>query len=513
MNNNITPAQLNFITYSRKSTENIDRQVASIDDQNTECRQYAFENNLSIVHHFEEAKSAYKPNNRPEFKALLELIISGKGNAILTWKLNRLARNPKEGGALLQLLQDGILHEIRTPSGEIYTSESDHLILQIHFGMANQYSRNISKDVKRALYHKVRRGEYFRKAPRGYENYGDSRGKRNIRPHPEEANIVREVFTLASEGYASLESLSKILYANGIRTKFGKALGCESVRQMLMNTVYYGYFVYKGELFEGNFEPLISKDLYEKVQSKLKDRSKVSKESWDTTYNGLIECVECGCSVTTTIKRKYYKNTSRTAYYGYHRCTHKRNNCKQPQISTSTLENQLINILGSLKITQEQFDLGLELLEAKSDFIKKDSLKKSQELNSKVTNLDIRLSNLIEMRANKELSKEEFIEYKNSLIKQKSAIKEELKKTSSNWIEPSKKFLQTCYEAQKIIKGKEMKKKKDLLKTVGSNYYLKNRKVTVEANKPYDVLLESSSNLSWQGVVEYVANYYFKNKN
>src|SRR3990167_3357162 len=208
---------LRYIRYSRKSSEAKERQALSINDQNLECDKVEVRESLKVTHKLDESHSAFKPNNRPEFDKMISLIESNQVDAILTWKPDRLCRNPKEGGQLLQLLQDGKLKEIRCATGEIYTPESDHLVLQIHFGMANQYSRNLSQNVKRGLNHKCERGEYPRPAPIGFEGFGD-RGNRNIKPHPFEAPIILEACQLASDGQHSLGHLEEYIYSKGLRT-------------------------------------------------------------------------------------------------------------------------------------------------------------------------------------------------------------------------------------------------------------------------------------------------------
>ena len=168
--------QLRYTKYSRKSSEPKERQALSINDQNSECKKVERRDRLNVVYRIEESRSAFKPNNRQEYDRMVDLIESGKTDAILTWKPDRLCRNPKEGGYLLQLLQDGILKEIRCATGETYTQDSDHLALQIHFGMANQYSRNLSQNVKRGNRYKFhQRKIWLGPAKPGYLNYLDKK--------------------------------------------------------------------------------------------------------------------------------------------------------------------------------------------------------------------------------------------------------------------------------------------------------------------------------------------------
>ena len=214
---------LNYIQYARKSSEAKEKQALSINDQIAECEKYAAKEKLNVLYTFEESKSAYKPRNRPDFDKMITLIESGQADAILTWHPNRLCRNPEEGGKLLQLLQDGVIKEIRTTAGDGYTPDSDQLVLQIHFGMANQYSRDISRNVKRSLKHKAERGEFPRPAIVGYDTCG-YRGRKNLKPNDFEAPLIKEAFSVAETGKYSLGYLEKTYYKKGLRTKRGKKI-------------------------------------------------------------------------------------------------------------------------------------------------------------------------------------------------------------------------------------------------------------------------------------------------
>ncbi|GIW60206.1 MAG: hypothetical protein KatS3mg087_1272 [Patescibacteria group bacterium] len=165
----------------------------------------------------------------------------------------------------MQLLQDGKLLEIRTAQNDIYTPDSDHLILNIHFGIANQFSRNLSMNVRNGLRYKVmERKQYPRPAPIGFEGFGETR-LRNIKPHPVEAPLVRKEFELAATGVYSLSQLAKLMEDEGLRTKKGKIVGKSHLYSKLIDPVYYGHFYFRGELCEGDYEPIISKGLFDLV--------------------------------------------------------------------------------------------------------------------------------------------------------------------------------------------------------------------------------------------------------
>lgn len=485
--------KLRFIRYSRKSSEAKEKQVASINDQNAECEEFSTKEGLEISYRLQESKSAYKPHKREIFDEMIQLIKVNKADAILTWKPDRLSRNPEEGGIILQLLQDGILKEIRTPTGELYSPESDHLILQIHFGMANQYSRVLSQNVKRGLKHKVERGEYPGRDFFGYKMIGD-KGKKNLVPHKFEAPLIEEAFKKASTGQYSLLHISNYLYSKGMKNNNGNKLTKEGIRRILSNPSYYGFFRYKGEIYKGNYKPLVTKTLFDKVQLALRDRSKPQVNIWKTkSYNGLLKCPVCGSAITTTHKIKHYKTTHRTVDYVYLHCAKRRETCIEKPVSMQNFEKLLLKRISGISIDKEVWELGIKLLKAKN----------KEELGRTNTQMDkyhieykamqAKLTSLIEMRANKELTKEEFMIQKQLVLQEQVKVEglmKDVKDSARNWIDLAEEFLNNAFYAKSVIEGGEPEDKRNLLLDIGENFYLENRKPVFSFKMPYDVLLK-----------------------
>ena len=483
--------QIRYIRYSRKSSEAKERQALSIPEQNEECENYAMREGLNITYRLEESRSAFKPHNRLDFDKLIALIESKQADAILTWHLNRIARNPEEGGKILQLLQDSVIKEVRTASGEIYTPESDHLVLQIHFGMANQYSRNISKDVKRSLAHKAERGEYPRSAPLGFEGYGE-RGKKNIRPSNVEALIMREVFELVATGRYSLGYLENTMYEKGVKTKNGKKVSKSHWHAILTNPVYYGYFYHHGELYKGSFEPIVSKSLFNTVQNALQNRSKPKTTSWISNWNGIAKCGYCGCAITTTHKTKHYKRTDRIVGYAYVHCTHRRDNCGQTPITEAEFEQELLKYVEKIRVDEEVWSLGIKLLKQKHQHQTDQTTNQRKHFEKKYDILQQKLNRLITMRADNELTKEEFLIQKEQLLKEQAHIESLLtdaKSSEHGWLELTEQFLTTAFHAREIMKGGSPEEKRTLIMAVGENLLLKDKKLEFSFKKPYDILL------------------------
>ncbi len=101
------------ILYCRKSTESEDRQIQSLDAQERELTEKAKLLGIDIVAVYHESRSA-KTVGRPIFNEVIRQIQKGKANALLCWKLDRLARNFIDGGLVIDLLQRGVLESIQT---------------------------------------------------------------------------------------------------------------------------------------------------------------------------------------------------------------------------------------------------------------------------------------------------------------------------------------------------------------------------------------------------------------
>jgi len=88
-----------YFLYARKSTDEPDRQILSIEAQITELKEFADRENLEIAETFIESQTAKIPG-RPIFNEMIKRIESGEANGILAWHPDRLARNSIDGGKL-----------------------------------------------------------------------------------------------------------------------------------------------------------------------------------------------------------------------------------------------------------------------------------------------------------------------------------------------------------------------------------------------------------------------------
>ncbi|MES2216719.1 MAG: recombinase family protein, partial [Patescibacteria group bacterium] len=298
---------MKYILYCRKSTDSEDRQVLSLDSQEKELLSIAEKNNLTVVKTFKESRTA-KDAGRPLFGELVQIIQSGKADAILCWKLDRLARNFLDGGLIMDMLQKGIIKEIRTYES-IHLPNETAFIMAMQFGMANQYSRDLSVNVKRGNRARLEKGGWPNKAPFGYLN---DKANKTVYIDEARAKYVIKAFEMYASGAHSLKAISNALYEHGFRTVGGTKVHRSHIHRFISNPFYCGLMRRDHVLYSGTHEPLVSKDLFDRAQLVLQGKHHQKTKTLFFPLRGFLRCETCGCTLTASLKKghQYYYCTN-----------------------------------------------------------------------------------------------------------------------------------------------------------------------------------------------------------
>jgi len=166
---------MKYFIYARKSTEEDDRQILSIEAQITELKEFAAKEKLEIVASFQEAKTAKEPG-RTIFAEMLSLIEKGKAEGILSWHPDRLARNSVDGGRIIHFVDRGLIKALKFPCFWFEPTPQGLFMLNIAFGQSKYFVDNLRENVKRGLRQKIRNGVWPSTAPVGYLNNLKTRG-------------------------------------------------------------------------------------------------------------------------------------------------------------------------------------------------------------------------------------------------------------------------------------------------------------------------------------------------
>ena len=225
---------LRYFLYVRRSQDSEDRQMASLEDQKDEMMLVAKRLGLEIIEVIEESQSAKKPG-RPRFNEMLSRINAGEADGILCWKLNRLSRNPIDGGQISWMLQEGIIKHIQAFSSSYYPTDNV-LMMAVELGMANQFVKDLSVDVKRGMRKKAERGWMAqRQLPIGYRhNTGYESGDIEILSTPD-LKIMRRLFDEILNNSFSATDIQRLSKKYGLRNKKGKVYGLQTIINNLTN--------------------------------------------------------------------------------------------------------------------------------------------------------------------------------------------------------------------------------------------------------------------------------------
>jgi DNA invertase Pin-like site-specific DNA recombinase len=148
---------MNYFIYCRKSTDDEDRQVLSIEAQLKELREYAKRENIFVYKEVIEAKTAKKPG-RPLFNELLVEIERGHAEGILAWHPDRLARNSIDGGKIIYMVDQRVIRDLRFPTFRFDDSAQGKFMLSIAFGQSKYYIDALSENIRRGIRLKLSKG-------------------------------------------------------------------------------------------------------------------------------------------------------------------------------------------------------------------------------------------------------------------------------------------------------------------------------------------------------------------
>jgi DNA invertase Pin-like site-specific DNA recombinase len=461
---------MKYILYCRKSTESEDRQVLSLESQEKELMNIAKNNNLEVVGTFEESKSA-KAEGRPVFNQVLKLITSGKADAIICWKLDRLARNFIDGGKIIDLLQKGIIKEIRTYE-TTHLPTDNVLLLAVNFGMANQYIRDLSTNVKRGIRTKLENGQWPNFAPFGYKN---DKADKTIKIDTKRSPYVKRIFELYSTGAYTLKQVEDILFQEGLRTKGGFRLKKCQIHRFLQNKFYVGLMEKDGKLYPGKHKPIISQALFDQVQEILNRKSSPKPQKHFYSARGFLTCASCGCMLTAETQKGFI----------YYHCTNGKGNCDEHKsyLKNTDVDLLLSNLFNNLKFDEEYIEMGYEAYKArnadKNNYAKSSLESISNELNA-LTDKESRLvDGYVSQLITEQIYKQKKLEIENQRTTLNNQIKEIQAKggVSDITLEQIKNvFLEGSRAAEKYLLVDEQEKR-NMLKKLLSNATIKNKGV------------------------------------
>ena len=519
---------MKYFIYARKSSESEDRQAASIEDQLKELKSFNGKLKLPLAGVYSESRSAKVPG-RSEFNKMIEEILIGEVKGIICWKLNRLARNAKDGGTIIWLVNESGL-EIVTPN-KTYT-KADQFMLYIEFGMANQFVNDLSVDVKRGLKSKAEKGWLPSGAKPGYMNDKFAeKGNKTTPIDPVKFPLIKQSWTLMLTGaYTVGQILEKLNKEWGYRTLIRKRVGGKpmhrsQIYKMFTDPYYYGEFEYpvgSGKFYKGKHQPMITREEFDQVQMLLGRPSRPRPHNRQFSFTGIISCGECGSMITAEEKWQVIcpickikfasKNkiacpkcntkieemkSPKLLHYIYYHCTKQKNKeCTQLSVREEKLEKQIEEILSKIKISERFKHWAIKNLNELNDQevdTRNAAVKSTQEAYNDVVK---RIDNLVKLKISPQnsdgsfLSDEEFKEQKTALMKEKESLSKKIGMTDNRidkWVELSEKTFNFAIHAKYWFDKGDLMTKKEIFQSLGSNIKLDGGTLRLTLEKPFEI--------------------------
>ncbi len=525
---------LRFGLYARKSTEDRNRQIQSIESQLDVLIETAEKEHLTIIKTYKDNASAHKPSNRPAFAEMLNDLNKGVIEAILCWKADRLARNHLEGGMLMHCLQTNIIKVIKTPY-KSFLPNDNVLPLTIEFGMANQYSRDLSRNVKRGNKTKIQKGGFCNTAPQGYLN---DKLNKTIIIDPIRFPLIRKMWDLMLSKSYSIRQICDIAntkwgYTTPLKSNMGgKKISVGSLHRIFSNPFYKGLVRNGSNTNKGIHVPMVTDVEFEKVQQIMDKKGRKGKTSYTFALTGKISCGECGQCITAEEKISYscpqcrskqsaktdtkcrkcgYQLTQESRQdanrYTYYRCRKKavqgQKKCSQPCICASKLEAQVEETLLQTNINP----LYAEFMKNKLKYFSEehsDNHNDHKELfQKKIEKIMASQSRLLDLYLDGKLTEEQFNQKDAELKETKINLEKQLlflSDANDNWFSDAKEDLDLMNLFHEKWKTGDAEMKKRLFHKLCSNPILTDKKLRIDL-KPIFIEHKLRSN-QFQEVLE-----------
>lgn len=360
--------------YIRVSTE---RQVEgySIEGQITQIEQYCQFNDYELVDIYADRGISGKSMNRPELQRMLNDAKNGKLDCVMVYKTNRLARNTSDLLTIVEELHRQNVEFFSLSERMEVKNSTGKLMLQI-LASFSEFERNtILENIYNRQHQRALEGYYQGNLPLGYNNIPDNKKELMINQH--EANIVKYIFESYAKGHG-YRKIANALNHKGYVTKKGNPFSISAITYILSNPFYIGKIQFakykdwnekrrKGlndnpVIAEGKHAPIISQELWDKVQSRKKQVSQKPQVHGKGTnlLTSLIFCEKCGATYAASTTTNTLKDGTKKRIR-YYSCSNFRNKeskvCSANSVRADVIEkyvmDQILEIVKSDKVLKQ----------------------------------------------------------------------------------------------------------------------------------------------------------------
>lgn len=455
----------------------------SISTQRERMANYAAANGFDIVAQFGGAESAFRPGRR-EFAEMRDYLRSHKDvKVVLVDRIDRITRNLLDFAKLIET-DDIKLVSATEHFGDGPTGVFGQTIVA---ATATLFSAVLSNRVSDGMCAKATAGLWPSSAPIGYRN---DRASRTIVVDPERGPRIRELFATYDREEISLKELALLGREIGLRTRGGHPLSKSALHKALQNPIYCGGFWWRGVLYAGTHEPLVSRQLFQRVQDKLHGRGK-PRGKRRFAFRGLLRCGRCGCLITAGIAKKRWV---------YYRCTHGRGKCAQPYVREDRLGERLAQVVQGVHLSREVVDMLLDVMQEDASGRVEARTKRVSELRAEAGRLKERRDRAYLDKLDAAIDENRWRELEADWSARALAIRAEIERLEGpeeSDLGTAQAALELLERAPELYSQQSEEERARFLKLLVWNCDIDGEKIVPHYKKPFDLVAEGKETGTW----------------
>lgn len=378
------------VYYGRVSTEEQADKGYSIEMQKERCIEWAGSHGYEIVEFFEDKGiSGSKYCKLKNLQRLNTYISKNKIDIIICWKIDRISRNIVDFYNYTYKNVKDLGMTIASVMDFADINQIPHTGIAVLLGVATDEVENTKRRTKNTMRYRASQGYFMGKAPIGYLNRRQN-GHGIIVVDEDNAIYIKKAFELYATGLYTMKSVSNELYRLGFKNKHNKPYPVGKIEHILKDILYVGKIKFgKNEdgtdyIVQGQHIPLISPELFKKVQTMRRNDGKPNTKHTDKTYSKLIKC-SCGCTLTGY----HSKGAHNSGDYIYYKCSNRKQAHTQIKgIKQETLDATFNSILSEIEVPQKVVELikpkivkALDSVHETENKVYSSNMKRLEELN------------------------------------------------------------------------------------------------------------------------------------
>jgi site-specific DNA recombinase len=474
----------NVFAYTRVSTVKQGEKGVSLQEQKDAILRYAQQHGLEIVRWFEERESAAK-RGRPAFTQMLQLLRIKVAQGVVIHKIDRSARNLEDWADVSKLADAGVAIHFANESVDLATV-SGRLSADIQAVVASHYSRNLREEAKKGIYGRLKQGFYPFRAPIGYIDQGAAKLKL---PDPVMASLVKECFELYGTAEWSLPELVHGMHKRGLRNRRGGPVTMNGISTILNNPFYVGIMRIRktGQEFSGNHAPLVSRELFERVQALLHGKAVDRVVQHSFLFSRLVRCGSC----------RYSLIGERVKGHTYYRCHNRPFKsppvCPKTSIREEQLEAHLLTRIETVTLSDAEVSLLRKWIADRRQHSDTERQEQKRSVSLRLDSLRSRMSRLTDLLLDGSLEKRAFEEKQKTLVWDEAQLRQKLAALESGndgALEEIERTVELAKNASLLYKKANPQRKRELLRTLLSNLTVLGKNIDVELTIPFRVIAD-----------------------